>query len=166
MTETTLLIPDHVWPTLYLLRGLPGSGKSYRAKQMLAAGVKFHLESDMYFVQNGVYCYSARWTMDAHKWCFDTTRIYLHQGASVVVANTFSQLWEMRPYLALWQEIPRVNIYVYHCTGNFDNVHDVPQSVIDKMMNRWEIYPEEVKLHSEMKIQAIREYVNSLDEEV
>jgi predicted kinase len=51
-----------------IVRGISGSGKSTYAKSL---GI-LHLESDMFFMQNGKYNWSADHIKFAHEWCFRT----------------------------------------------------------------------------------------------
>ena len=54
---------------LYLLRGLPGSGKSSVAKSLMNAQTG-HVEADMFFMDNkGNYNFDVSKLEEAHKWC-------------------------------------------------------------------------------------------------
>lgn len=120
--------------TLYLVRGLPGSGKSTYAKKLDAV----HLETDMYFVdKQGNYQFDASVLSQAHEWCHQETEQQLKQRHNVVVSNTFVQHWEMKPYLALAKKY-RANVMVSVCSGEYSSIHDVPLSTIENMRNRWQ----------------------------
>lgn len=56
---------------LFLLRGLPGAGKSTLAKTI---GGK-HFEADMYFIKDGEYKFEADKLKMAHNWCAIQTQI-------------------------------------------------------------------------------------------
>ena len=58
-------------------------------------------------------------------------------GRSVVVSNTFTRLWEMEPYLKAAKK-RGINISIIEATGNWPNVHGVPEDAIEKMRARWE----------------------------
>ena len=120
-------------PTLYLLRGLPGSGKSTLAKSMAKRLGAIHIEADMYFVHDGYYHFNPSRLKDAHTWCLVTAWALLESGRDVIVANTFTQAWEMRPYLDIGFPTD-----VICCAGNFGSIHGVPQDTIDRMAERWE----------------------------
>ena len=113
---------------LTLIRGLPGSGKSTLAKEIGC----LHIEADMFFMDNGVYNFNPEKIKEAHKWCQDTTREAL-KYVDVVVSNTFSQIWEMQPYLDM-----DADITVITATGDYANTHNVPNYVIRNMKERWE----------------------------
>lgn len=85
---------------LVLIRGLPGNGKSTLAKEMANEGY-LHFEADMFFEVDGRYRYDASKILDAHTWCQKMTRQAIARGEKVVVNNTFTQLREMEPYLAM-----------------------------------------------------------------
>lgn len=88
---------------LYIYRGLPGSGKSTRAKHNY--DVEFRFEADDYFTIKlnwtnfGTYWFDPAKLQDAHKYCQWRTSQAINRGYNVAVANTFTQLWEMKPYL-------------------------------------------------------------------
>lgn len=118
---------------LVLIRGLPGSGKSTLAKSM--AGY-LHIETDMYFIENGEYKFDSSLIAEAHRWCQRLTK-YALKTVSVVVSNTFTQKWEMQPYFDMAAELG-VPVRVIEATGNFKNIHGVPEAAIERMRARWE----------------------------
>lgn len=120
---------------LVLIRGLPGSGKSTIAKAM--AGYT-HFETDQYFTYpHGVYRFDPTKLKVAHAWCQACVEAELAAGYSVVVANTFTQIWEIEPYLAI-AERKQASVRVITAKGNFQSVHDVPKERIEAMRKRWE----------------------------
>lgn len=118
-------------PHLVLIRGLPGSGKSTMAKQKYPSYV--HLEADMYHMVNGKYEYDPSNIKKAHQWCYDTAIVFLNNGHDVVISNTFTQHWELKPYLSIAESLT-----VVVCTGEYGSIHNVPEEVIQKMKDRWE----------------------------
>lgn len=125
---------------IVLIRGLPGSGKSTLAKQMVRDG-KFlyaHCEADDYFTdENGVYRFDPSKLNAAHRACRDNAFRALSVGLSVIVANTFTRLWEMGPYYSLAAAFG-CNVRVIVATGQYENVHNVPADVIENMRLRWQ----------------------------
>lgn len=140
---------------LTLIRGLPGSGKSTLAKWMLWDNEDFgtvHLEADMFHVRpDGVYDWKPENVGTAHKWCQDSTRIFLSSGYDVIVSNTFTRLKEMEFYLNLRNVFPNLKIDVYRCMGNWGNVHNVPEASLLAMKNRFENYPGETLYYGSVK---------------
>ena len=142
---------------LVLLRGLPGSGKSTLARHIidqdeelwrnnkydynedtLATGGWEHCEADNYFLRpDGVYDFNGNLIPRAHQWCQDETRRLLRLCCSVVVSNTFTTKKEMEPYIKIAQEL-KTPLTVIDCTGNFQNTHNVPPDVLEKMRKRWQ----------------------------
>ena len=73
----------------------------------------------------------------AHKECQENTKKALKDGADVVVANTFTRLWEMQPYIDM---VEPDDLIVYRMTGDYGSIHSVPQKTINKMKQRFEDY--------------------------
>ena len=121
---------------LILIRGLPGSGKSTLAVLLAKAGF-LHFEADQYFVQEGKYNFNATHVAEAHAECLRRTQNAIANGFSVVVANTFTRQWEMAPYHDIAKKHNLI-CNVYTAGGDFENIHNVPPSVIASMRNRWE----------------------------
>jgi hypothetical protein len=53
------------------------------------------------------------------------------------VANTFTQFWEVKPYLDLADQHD-YNVVIIVCTNDFGSTHDVPDDAIERMRERWE----------------------------
>jgi len=124
---------------LFLLRGLPGSGKSTLAELL---GGK-HLEADMYFIRglDNVYQFDASKLKDAHSWCNGMTEFYmLDKAPRIVVSNTFTQEWEMKPYYELAEKHGyRVYSLIVENRHGGVNEHGVPEESLQKMEDRFEI---------------------------
>ncbi|WP_229711106.1 AAA family ATPase [Agarivorans gilvus] len=120
--------------TLTLIRGLPGSGKSTLAKSL--PGV--HLEADMFFVdKQGHYHFQPQKLSHAHAWCQQQTEQQLKMGKSVVVANTFVELWEMQAYRDIAARTG-AKLIIRCCRGNYGNEHGVSRQTIANMRQRWQ----------------------------
>jgi predicted kinase len=127
--------------TLILIRGLPGSGKSTLA-QRLVSNIPWSVsaEADAFFLDSeGNYSYNPTMVKAAHEWCQCKCHDKLRQGHTVIVSNTFTQLWEMQPYLDMAKEL-NLPVQVIECKGNFGSIHNVPEEAIAKMKARWEQY--------------------------
>jgi predicted kinase len=121
---------------LFLLRGLPGAGKSTLAKSL---GGK-HIEADMYFIDNGEYKFDASKLKAAHEWCRNNVEHIMTFGKNVVVSNTFTQEWEMQPYYDLAEQYGyRVYSLIVENRHEGINQHGVPADKLEQMKNRFEI---------------------------
>lgn len=119
---------------LLLIRGLPGSGKSTLAKSLKDF---YHLETDMFWMEDGEYKFDYNRLAEAHEWCLDRTEYYLTEGCSPVVSNTFTVKRNMRPYFELAREFGIVPT-VIHCQNNFGNIHNVPEDALNRMAKQFE----------------------------
>jgi predicted kinase len=123
---------------LFLVRGLPGSGKSTFAKSIDGS----HIEADMYFLdENGNYNFDVTKLRNAHEWCREKTETAMKRGADkVIISNTFTQEWEMDEYFKLAEKygFKVMSIIVENRHGN-PSVHNVPEETLDKMKARFQI---------------------------
>jgi predicted kinase len=121
---------------LFLLRGLPGSGKSTLAKSIGGT----HLEADMYFMKDDVYNFDVTKLKDAHQWCQSECERAMGWDLKIVVSNTFTQEWEMKPYFDLAQKhgYKVYSLIVENRHGGV-NEHGVPEDKLEIMKNRFEI---------------------------
>jgi predicted kinase len=124
---------------LFLLRGLPGSGKSTLAKNI---GVTEHYEADMFFLDHeSNYKFDPTKIKIAHSWCQDLVMMAMERNEpKVVVSNTFTQEWEMKPYYELAEQYGYTvfSLVVENRHGGV-NAHGVPDETLDKMEKRFEI---------------------------
>lgn len=127
--------------SLYLVRGIPGSGKSTFAHNYLK-GI-YVLENDMMLMENGVYNFSPSKRSLAIEWCMKSAEIALKCGMDVCVCNTFTKKDFIIPYKKLSEKYG-ANFKVYRMAGNFTNVHNVPTNVLANMKNNFEDWPTEI----------------------
>lgn len=123
---------------LYIVRGLPGSGKSTFAKSL--GGV--HFEADMYFVdENGVYNFDPTKIKMAHNWCMiQTQKAMVNEEPKIVVSNTFTQEWEMETYFKLANENGyQVYSIIVENRHEGKNTHGVPDDKLQIMKDRFQI---------------------------
>lgn len=156
------------WITLYIIRGLPGTGKSTLG-ETLAPG-HFFAADDYFYDDQGNYNFDPTKLGEAHaqcqgnvrdalilgakradqnrqislKWNWSERRIRL-VGTRVAVCNTFSQRWEFEPYIKMANEFGARYFLIDLFDNNTPiealhkrNTHGVPMHVYDSMLNRWE----------------------------
>jgi len=121
---------------LFLLRGLPGSGKSTLAESLGGQ----HMEADKYFTYEGKYEFDVTKLKDAHDWCQNAVRVFMeNKSKRVVVSNTFTQEWEMKPYFDLAEKHGyRVYSLIVENRHGGVNEHGVPEDKLEIMKNRFE----------------------------
>lgn len=126
-------------PHLYIIRGVPGSGKTTLANRMYEFGmIDDFFEADQFMVDSlGQYKFDAKRLKFCHEKCQRETRSELSKGLNVAVSNTFTRKWEMQPYLDMAKEFD-AQVTVIACQGEFENVHGVPVDKVRQMRDRFE----------------------------
>lgn len=136
--------PDNIHPMIYLIRGLPGSGKTTLARKLNA-----HLiEADQYFVDphTGIWTFDPNKLPEAHAWCFNHYTFQLQArhalaigNQDIAVANTFVKLAHLQPYIDLANKL-EFKFNVIECKGRFKSIHNVPEHTIERMRREFETY--------------------------
>lgn len=135
-------------PILVLIRGLPSSGKSSMAKMLQQSSLPNAtvFETDQYFTAlDGTYCWESTKLAIAHEDCQKRVYRHLDKGLDAIVANTFSQRWEMQPYLEMIDRVGGklhvVDLFDSKCKDEVlaeRNKHGVPVESIKAMRERYE----------------------------
>jgi predicted kinase len=138
---------SNLYGVLFLVRGLPGSGKSTFAKHIWNDYAI--CEADKYFVnkETGEYNFDPSKLKEAHEWCRNEVEIRMkdHQAnpqyyPEIVVSNTFTQEWEMQAYVDLANKYGyRVTTLIIENRHGGSNIHGVPDDKLEIMRNRFEI---------------------------
>ena len=121
---------------LILIRGISGSGKTTIA-ELITDKV---LSADNFFTDaDGNYNFDASKLPLAHKWCKLRVEHQMEDAADkIVVANTFTQEWEMTDYFDLAKMYGyRVHSLIVENRHGGVNVHNVPDDTIAKMKKRF-----------------------------
>jgi predicted kinase len=130
---------------LILLRGLPGSGKTTLAHIILQhpAGLEQEVLSadDFFENEDGDYNFDSTKIKEAHNYCqFRCSERMRQEKSRIVVANTFTQEWEMEDYLKMAERYNyRVHTIIVENRHGNQNVHGVPEDKLQQMKNRFEI---------------------------
>lgn len=140
---------------MVLLRGLPGSGKSHLAQHLLNTTVPsvqcetFIFSTDDYFVRNcnGTYNFIPTLLSEAHGWNQQRVFTAAERGVSpIIVDNTHTQSWEMRPYLFaavkygyILETLEPNTPWAFNVSELARrNKHSVPRQKISDMQQRYE----------------------------
>ncbi|KAM6261768.1 NEDD4-binding protein 2 isoform 2-T6 [Porphyrio hochstetteri] len=133
---------------LVLLRGVPGSGKSYLARILLEdnpGGII--LSTDDYFYKHGQYHYDPDCLGEAHDWNRKRAKEAFEMRISpIIIDNTNIQAWEMKPYVTLAQRFRyKVMFREPDTWWKFKpkelerrNIHGVSKEKIKRMLERYE----------------------------
>jgi len=137
--------------TLFLLRGLPGAGKTTVGNLLSEHGKYPVISADMYFEDlEGNYNFNINEVKDAHKWCRKCVIVMMQNEIldlpsdydynKIFVANTFTEEWEMEEYFKLAEiyDYQVVTMIIENRHGS-KNIHNVPDETIEKMRNRFQI---------------------------
>jgi adenylate kinase family enzyme len=132
---------------LYLIRGVPGSGKSTFAHTIWNDYAI--CEADQYFVnkETGEYKFNPDEIKIAHQWCKDEVENRMKDNQvnpqyypEIVVSNTFTQEWEMESYYKLAEKYGyRVFSLIVENRHGGKNTHGVPDDKLEIMRNRFQI---------------------------
>jgi predicted kinase len=131
---------------LFLVRGLPGSGKTSFASAIWNDYAV--CEADKFFYdKEGNYNFDPSKLKEAHTWCKNEveTRMIDHQNnqqyyPEIAVSNTFTQEWEMEDYFKLADKYGyKVVSLVLENRHGSKNVHGVPDEKLQIMKDRFQI---------------------------
>jgi predicted kinase len=127
---------------LYIVRGIPGSGKTTFARTLNSIIV----EADQYFMDGeGNYKFDGSKIKFAHEYCRAQTEAWMQTKGDqvnvnrIAVSNTFTQEWEMEPYFELAKKYGyKVFTVIVENRHGGTNEHNVPEDKIEQMKNRFE----------------------------
>lgn len=127
--------------TLVLIRGIPGSGKTTLAKELADGVIEHpHFETDNFFTNpyTGEYRFKPELIKVAHQWCQSLVfKALLDECPKVIVSNTFTELWELEPYLNMAKD-HGYEVEIVTVEGRYKNVHGVPDEKVRQMEQRFQ----------------------------
>jgi NEDD4-binding protein 2 len=147
MKTFSLWIENKKEKKLIIMRGISGSGKSTLAKKMGIGGVV--LSTDDYFMKDGVYDFDPTKLGIYHKMNQEKAKEHMEEGISpIVIDNTNSQEWEMKPYVALAdqygydvqiEELPTPDIEeLLKRQKNRESINkSLPKETLERMINKF-----------------------------
>ena len=130
---------------IILLRGLPGSGKTTLGSAILKCLISDTpdvLSADDFFTdENGNYNFDSSKIKEAHNHCqLRCAEKMKNQISRIVLANTFTQEWEMKPYYEMAERYNyRIHSVIVENRHNNVNVHGVPEEKVKEMKKRFQI---------------------------
>lgn len=130
---------------LFIIRGLPGSGKSTFAN--LIGGDTRIIEADDYFYDHfGNYNFDINKLGEAHDYCKKNVESWMllskldNSDYKIIVSNTSTTEKELKPYLDLAEkyEYTVTSIILENRHGS-KSIHNVPDETMDKMRKRFSV---------------------------
>lgn len=126
--------------TLYIIRGIPGTGKTTLAKHLsgdiIAAADDYFMEATSSGGEE--YRFDPKKIGAAHRNCKYRVSEWMKMGIGPIsVHNTFVKHWEWKPYIDLC-EANGYTPFVIVCGTVFGNTHGVPQEIVSRMRGDFE----------------------------
>lgn len=121
--------------TCILVRGISGSGKSSFVNSIIHH--QDWVEADMYFTVGNEYNFDASKLKAAHEWCQRYVEKTMQNEEDIIVSNTFTTEWEMKPYLDLAEKYG-YTVFTVIVEKRHDNsdIHSVPEETRKKQAER------------------------------
>lgn len=156
-TNRILYLVSKGYKVMILMRGCPGSGKSYQATNILNMCYKnanvdeFIFSADKFFTNKhtGQYNYNPSKVKRAHEWAKDNIeKAVLNEVTPVIVDNTHCEAWEMEDVIKVgvnngyWIEILEpVSEWAWEGMELAKrNIHNIPLDIIMKFFRRYDHY--------------------------
>lgn len=131
---------------LILLRGLPGSGKTTLGEIIMqtpsSKNTNVVLSADDFFIdENGNYNFDPTKLKEAHNDCLlRCVERMKNEFSKIVVANTFTQEWEMERYFEIAERYRyRIHTVIVENRHGNKNIHEVPEDKLQIMKDRFDI---------------------------
>lgn len=132
---------------VYVLRGVPGCGKSTLAETLIriadaASKTTKVCSADQFWIDDdGEYKFDMRRLREAHEWCREQYSQALADGVEfIIVDNTNTQLKEMQHYLEEGRGAGyRVTTLIVENRHEGESTHNVPKFRLEVMRNRFEV---------------------------
>lgn len=126
---------------LFLIVGIPGSGKSTFARILKTASVFSEIgdiekicEADDFFTNYGKseYKFNPKLLCKAHEQCQLHAAEVMDRGNNLIVSNTGLSPRDRKPYFKMAGDFGYKVVYI-HLTTDFGSIHNVPTHAIERM---------------------------------
>ncbi len=128
---------------LYLLRGLPGSGKTTLARSLSEGGKYPVFSVDDYFTDPGTGAYRFEFEKNhlAYRHCEERTEEAMKGRMSkIFLDNTFTMEWEMEPYFRLAARYDyRLFVMTVENRQRSKNTHGISDEQVIKMAEKFKV---------------------------
>ena len=140
---------------LYIMRGCPGSGKSTLATELKGRNGRVFSTDDFFVQSDGRYAFDPKKVAAFHKRNQERAREAISEGVSpVVIDNTNTTYWEMRPYVETGlrhgyriEFVEPTTPWKYDtCELSRRNSHGVNEETIKRMLKRFQKNPTVAKV--------------------
>ncbi len=128
---------------VYIMRGVSGSGKSTKARELAGTTGMIH-STDDYFMKDGVYKFDPRLLGRNHMRNFSAFKDSLNRNVLIVICdNTNSRHWEYKKYEEEAKnhgyEVEIVQMpHPEPAVAAKRSAHGVPETTIRRLLTRWE----------------------------
>lgn len=122
----------------YIIRGLPGSGKTTLAKEVAP---EYNIAADDWFDKFNDGIFDPKKLKMAHDTCAHAFKVYVdNEESPIAVHNTFTRISEYQWYKE-YAEQNGYTVFVITVENRHGNIstHGVPSETMEKMKNRFEL---------------------------
>lgn len=148
-------ISDIKAPTMFIMRGIQGSGKSTLVKELMSKFLGVCVSADHFFFVNGKYVWKQELLSQAHAWAqgraLELCRV---RTPYVYIDNTNVVIKHMEPYMDIAKEYGYNVVFAEVHNRKVDaptidtyatrNQHGVDRCVIERCNYKWQELPEEL----------------------
>lgn len=118
---------------LYIIRGMPGSGKTTLGKGLEQDNQATLIEADDFFTDpsTGKYVFESRMVRAAHKMARRQMMRYVYHKRPVACAAIFATRREIMSYIDAARAVDsKVMAAIITCLDSFESTHEIPDDVI------------------------------------